>query len=193
MAGQPVTHIQDPHGSRTKILAISGSVKRRSSNSALVHAAAAHDNPGIEVHIFEHLADLPHFNPDLDGDSPPAPVVGLRALARDADAMLIASPEYAHEMPGSLKNALDWLVSSGELYGKPAALLCASPSRDRGEYAREALQHTRSGGCARSAVRHCGRHAAKRRQLSTGPGGRGSGAACATGIARGSTTRGLAQ
>lgn len=142
MAGQPVTHIQDPHCCPKKILAISGSVKRCSSNSALVRAAAAQDDPGIEVHIFEHLADLPHFNPDLDGDSPPATVVGLRNLARDADALLIASPEYAHEMPGSLKNALDWLVSSGELYGKPAALLCASPSRDRGGYAREALQRT---------------------------------------------------
>jgi chromate reductase, NAD(P)H dehydrogenase (quinone) len=55
---------------------------------------------------------------------------------------LIATPEYAHEMPGSLKNALDWLVSSGELYGKPAALLCGSPSSERGKYAREALQRT---------------------------------------------------
>lgn len=139
MAGHAVTQT---HDSPTKILAISGSVKLRSSNSALVRAAAAHDDPGIAVQIFEHLADLPHFNPDLDGDSPPTPVVGLRNLARNADALLISSPEYAHEMPGSLKNALDWLVSSGELYGKPAALLCASPSRDRGAYAREALQRT---------------------------------------------------
>jgi NAD(P)H-dependent FMN reductase len=61
-------------------------------------------------------------------------------MAGAADAILIASPEYAHEMPGSLKNALDWLVSSGELYGKPAAWLCASPSQERRAFVREALQ-----------------------------------------------------
>jgi len=137
-----MTPLQDQRCPPARILAISGSVKLRSSNSALVRAAAAHHDSGIEVYVFEHLADLPHFNPDLDGDSPPAPVAGLRSLARDAQALLIASPEYAHEMPGSLKNALDWLVSSGELYGKPAALLCASPSSERGAYAREALQRT---------------------------------------------------
>jgi len=72
----------------------------------------------------------------------PESVVALRSLARAADGLLIASPEYAHEMPGSLKNALDWLVASGELYGKTAAVLCASPSPERGKYVREALQRT---------------------------------------------------
>jgi chromate reductase, NAD(P)H dehydrogenase (quinone) len=124
------------------ILAISGSLQSHSSNSALVRAAAAQRSPDVDLRVFERLGDLPHFNPDLDGDSPPESVVALRCLARAADALLIASPEYAHEMPGSLKNALDWLVSSGELYGKPAAVLCASPSPERGIYAREALQRT---------------------------------------------------
>ena len=85
---------------------------------------------------------MPHFNPELDGDEPPATVRTLRALAGAADAILIATPEYAHEMPGSLKNALDWLVSSGELYGKPAAVLCGSPALERGTFARDALQRT---------------------------------------------------
>jgi NAD(P)H-dependent FMN reductase len=125
-----------------KVLAISGSLQLRSSNSQLIREASARELMHVDVHPFTQLAELPHFNPDLDGDSPPGSVIALRTLAREADALLIASPEYAHEMPGSLKNALDWLVSSGELYGKPAALLCASPSSQRGTFAREALQRT---------------------------------------------------
>lgn len=124
------------------ILAISGSLQSQSSNSAIVRHAAAQCGNGLEVDVFDQLADLPHFNPDLDGEDPQAAVRTLRAMAGAADAILIASPEYAHEMPGSLKNALDWLVSSGELYGKPAALLCGSPSQERGAFAREALQRT---------------------------------------------------
>jgi chromate reductase, NAD(P)H dehydrogenase (quinone) len=94
------------------------------------------------VAVFDTLADLPYFNPDLDGETPPPPVTELRASLGSADGVLIASPEYAHEMPGVLKNALDWLVRSGELYGKPVAVLCAAPSAERGHYAREALQRT---------------------------------------------------
>jgi chromate reductase len=124
------------------ILAVSGSLQSHSSNSALIRQAAACRDNGLEVHVFDRLAELPHFNPDLDGDRPPEPVAALRSLAAAADALLIATPEYAHGMPGSLKNALDWLVSSGELYGKPVALLCASPGSQRGGYARDALQRT---------------------------------------------------
>src|SRR5262249_24691634 len=97
------------------ILAISGSLQSQSSNSAFIRFAAVHHDTCIEVHVFDQIAELPHFNPELDGDEPPPAVRTLRAMAGAADAILIASPEYAHEMPGSLKNALDWLVSSGEL------------------------------------------------------------------------------
>jgi chromate reductase, NAD(P)H dehydrogenase (quinone) len=105
------------------ILAISGSLQAHSSNSVLIREAAAQQAPDVVVQIFERLGELPHFNPDLDGDFPAKPIAALRNVARAADAVLIASHEYAHEMPGLLKSALDWLVSSGELYGKPAALL----------------------------------------------------------------------
>src|SRR5947207_1905662 len=88
------------------ILAISGSLQSQSSNSGLVRHAAAHYGDGLEVQVFDQLAELPHFNPELDGEDPPAAVRTLRAMAGAADAILIASPEYAHEMPGSLKNAL---------------------------------------------------------------------------------------
>jgi len=78
-----------------------------SSNTALVRLAASLLDSRVDVSIFDALATLPYFNPDLDGDSPPSSVVELRARFGAAEALLIASPEYAHEMPGVLKNALD--------------------------------------------------------------------------------------
>jgi len=124
------------------VFAVSGSLQAASSNSALVQLAVGLSSDDLIVQPYAGLDHLPYFNPDLDGDAPPQAVVDLRQHAARADAFLIASPEYAHEMPGALKNALDWLVRSGELYGKPAALLCAAPSAERGIYARRALQQT---------------------------------------------------
>ena len=78
----------------------------------------------------QQIGELPHFRPDLDeeGMTPPQQVAELRSLVAAADAVLISCPEYAHGVPGSFKNALDWIVSSGELSRKPVALLMASPS-----------------------------------------------------------------
>jgi NAD(P)H-dependent FMN reductase/GNAT superfamily N-acetyltransferase len=108
------------------VLAISGSLRSASSNSALVQAAVQLAPPGMEVAVYGELDRLPPFNPDLDTDQPPAPVAGFRAALQASDAVLLSSPEYAHGVPGVLKNALDWLVGSGELVGKPVALLNAS-------------------------------------------------------------------
>jgi NAD(P)H-dependent FMN reductase len=90
--------------------------------------------PSVSIRIFEVLADLPHFNPDLDveGATPPAAVHDLRAQVGAADALLISSPEYAHGVPGSLKNALDWLVSAPEMVCKPIGLLNVSPRATHG-------------------------------------------------------------
>jgi NAD(P)H-dependent FMN reductase len=125
-----------------KIIAISGSLRAQSSNAALLRAAARVAAEGVEVAIYEGLGDLPHFNPDLDaeGSVPPEPVRALRELLIGADAVLISSPEYAHGVPGSFKNLLDWLVSVGELVDKPVALLNASPVG--GEYAQNAILET---------------------------------------------------
>lgn len=109
-----------------RVLAISGSLRRASSNSALVNAAAQLAPPGIEVTIYDELDRLPAFNPDLDADTPPAAVGTFRAALRASDAVLFSSPEYAHGVPGVLKNALDWVVGSGELADKPVALVNAS-------------------------------------------------------------------
>jgi NAD(P)H-dependent FMN reductase len=110
-----------------KVLGIAGSLRASSSNAALLRAAAKVAPAGVELTLYEGLATLPHFSPDLDVEPLPAPVRELRAQIAAADALFVSSPEYAHGMPGSLKNALDWLVSATEPLGKPVLLLSASP------------------------------------------------------------------
>ena len=109
-----------------RVLAISGSLRKASSNSALVSAAVRVAPVGVEVSVYGQLADVPPFNPDLDTDTAPAGVVRFRAALEACDAILICSPEYAHGVSGVLKNALDWIVSSGVLMDKPIALINAS-------------------------------------------------------------------
>ena len=121
------------------ILAISGSVRAESSNAAVLRAAAKLAPGGMNFTFYEGLDALPHFNPDLDGEgAEPLPTVAaLRAVVGAADGFVVSCPEYAHGVPGSVKNALDWLVSSGEQIGKPLILLNASPNS--GQYAQAAL------------------------------------------------------
>ncbi|HEY2156531.1 MAG TPA: NAD(P)H-dependent oxidoreductase [Isosphaeraceae bacterium] len=121
-----------------RLLAISGSLRASSSNTALLRAAALLAPEGVEVVHFDGLGDLPHFNPDLE-DAPIPAVLDFRARLREADGVLISSPEYAHGVPGVLKNALDWVVGSGELVFKPVALLNASP---RSTHAQASLTET---------------------------------------------------
>ena len=110
-----------------RILAISGSLRAASSNTAVVEAARLLAPPDVEVVIYRGLGELPHFNPDVEMGVLPPPVAELRAAVGSADALLICSPEYAHGVPGSMKNALDWLVGGPEFVGKPVALVNASP------------------------------------------------------------------
>jgi chromate reductase, NAD(P)H dehydrogenase (quinone) len=121
-----------------RLLAISGSLRAASSNTALLRAAAALAPAGVEVVLYGDLGELPHFNPDLEATEPAA-VAELRRSVRGADGLLISSPEYAHGPPGSLKNALDWLVGGSEFVGKPIALLNASP---RATHAQASLAET---------------------------------------------------
>jgi chromate reductase, NAD(P)H dehydrogenase (quinone) len=96
---------------------------------------------GVVVEAYEGLGTLPHFNPDLDreGDIALPQVADLRERVSIADGLLICSPEYAHGVPGSLKNALDWLVSSPVIIGKHVALI--NPSV-RAKHAQAALRET---------------------------------------------------
>jgi chromate reductase len=107
-------------------LAISGSLRRASSNTALIVAAARLAPGTVEISIYRGLAEIPPFNPDLEIDSAPEAVTRFRAALQACDMVLISSPEYAHGVPGVLKNALDWVVGSGELVDKPIALINAS-------------------------------------------------------------------
>jgi chromate reductase len=118
----------------TSILALSGSLRAASSNlSALKAAAGCHP----DVTVYDGLADIPLFNPDIDIAPPPAAVAKLRAALSAADGFVISTPEYAHGLPGAFKNALDWIVSSGEFTDKPVLLINASASG--GEFAQPQL------------------------------------------------------
>lgn len=119
-------------GVKKKVLAISGSTRERSSNRNLIQAIEALAEDRFTIHLYTGLADLPHFNPDLDGDIPLPRVQDFRDQVRSADGVLICTPEYAMGVPGSLKNAIDWTVSSMEFSGRPVALITASSSGQKG-------------------------------------------------------------
>jgi NAD(P)H-dependent FMN reductase len=125
-----------------RVVAISGSLRAGSSNSAMLLAAASVAPKGLDIVVYEGIGALPHFNPDLDGEgaTAPGPVAAFRALLASAEGVVISSPEYAHGVPGSLKNALDWIVSSGEFMGKPTVLINASPAG--GKHAQASLVET---------------------------------------------------
>jgi NAD(P)H-dependent FMN reductase len=120
-----------------RILAISGSLRSASSNSVLLRVAAILAPEEFQIFLYEGLGDLPHFNPDFDGDEPCASVADFRNRLREADGVLISTPEYAHGVPGVLKNALDWLVRSGEFVDKPVCIINHLP---RGEWALASLK-----------------------------------------------------
>ncbi len=115
-----------------RILGISGSLRADSHNTALLGAAAELLPPGVELELYEGLRDIPPYDQDEDdaGHHDPA-VLELRHAIDQADAVLIATPEYNHSIPGVLKNALDWVsrpVATSVLRGKPAAVVGASTS-----------------------------------------------------------------
>jgi chromate reductase, NAD(P)H dehydrogenase (quinone) len=123
-------------GMTVELLAIPGSLREASSNRTLLRAAAALAPDDVTVLLSDHLATLPHFNPDLDGPAPPAAVARWRAAVGDAGGLLLSTPEYAHGLPGALKNGLDWLVSDPALLHKPIAIWNVSA---RGSYAQASL------------------------------------------------------
>jgi chromate reductase, NAD(P)H dehydrogenase (quinone) len=110
-----------------RVLAISGSLRGASTNRAALEALARLAPEGVKVLVYGDLAKLPPFNPDDDIEDKPKPVATLLALVAASDALVIAAPEYAHGIPGALKNALDWLVASETFAGKPTALINTSP------------------------------------------------------------------
>lgn len=117
--------------SKIKVIAICGSTRKASSNLNLIKGLGRLSADIFEISIFEGLSDIPHFNPDLDFETPPTQVVDFRKRLKAADAILICTPEYAMGVPGTLKNAIDWTVSSMEFSKKPVALITASLSGEK--------------------------------------------------------------
>lgn len=117
---------------RPKILAISGSTRKSSTNLNLINAIINLFADQIDIKLFGEIAEIPHFNPDLDTDHPPQTVADFRRQLREADGILICTPEYAMGVPGTLKNAIDWTVSSCEFSHKPVALITASSVGQKG-------------------------------------------------------------
>ena len=122
------------------VLALCGSLRRASINAALLRAAAHLAAPDADVEVPHWLGRLPLFDPDLEAEPElPMPVQALHLSVANADAILIASPEYAHGVSGTIKNALDWLVSFEPFIHKPVAVINASP---RAHHADDALRET---------------------------------------------------
>ena len=124
---------------RTRIIAISGSTRKNSVNLNLINAIIELSSGKLSIKIFEGLSRIPHFNPDLDNDQPPEEVSNFRKQLNEANGILICTPEYAMGIPGTLKNAIDWTVSSMEFSHKPVALITASTA---GQKAHQSLLAT---------------------------------------------------
>ena len=120
-----------------KITGISGSLKSTSANTNILRAIAAIAPPHVIVSIYSGLDTLPHFSPEKTDNI--ITVEQLRQQIKESHAIIISTPEYAFGVPGVLKNALDWLVSSGELNEKPVAAISASPLYSGGDKALASL------------------------------------------------------
>jgi chromate reductase, NAD(P)H dehydrogenase (quinone) len=120
------------------ILAISGSTRIESTNRHLIKAIAGLMKEFFTILPYERISLLPHFNPDQIDDAG-SEVNLFRELIRKSDAILICTPEYAHGVPGSLKNAIDWTVGTGDFSGKIIMLITASSD---GKFAHSGLLET---------------------------------------------------
>jgi NAD(P)H-dependent FMN reductase len=118
--------------SQLKILGISGSLRNNSSTNVVLNEIQKMMPSEVEFEIFDNIGKLPHFD---GSEEIPATVQYFLDKIKAADGVLICTPEYAFGVPGSLKNALDWTVGTGEFDGKPTALITASLSGEKGHEA----------------------------------------------------------
>jgi chromate reductase len=126
-----------------KILAISGSLRAGSHNTALLRALAEEVPAGVEVELWEGLKGIPPYDADDDVSPGPEPVEALRTAVREADAVVIATPEYNSSVPGALKNALDWAsrpIDTNAFRNKPAAVISSSAGAFGGVWSQAELR-----------------------------------------------------
>jgi NAD(P)H-dependent FMN reductase len=121
---------------KIKILAISGSTRKHSTNEAILKVIAEMYQEVSDIHYYDAIDQLPHFNPDLDNEKVASAVKDFRKLIEEAEGVIICTPEYVFSLPGALKNALEWTVSTTVFSDKPFAFIIASA---HGEKAFEAL------------------------------------------------------
>ncbi len=114
-----------------KILAISGSTRVNSTNETILKTIASLQPERLQVEIYTRTAELPHFNPDLDNDNVAIQIKELREKISQSDGVIICTPEYVFSLPGALKNAIEWMVSTTVFSDKPAALIVASGLGDK--------------------------------------------------------------
>jgi chromate reductase len=124
-----------------RVLGISGSLQRASGNLTLLHTAIALAPSSMTIELIDGLRHLPAFDPDLASAGVPT-VEAWRLALQHSDAVLIASPEYGHSLPGALKNAIDWVIGTGEFSNKIVAITAAVPAIERGQRGLDALQQT---------------------------------------------------
>lgn len=122
---------------KKKVLAICGSTRSKSANLQILHYLKSLTGEDLEFEFYTDLDKLPHFNPDLDKDVAPSIVEELRSKIKSAHGVLICTPEYVFSLPGALKNAIEWCVSTTVFSEKPVALITASA---HGAKAHESLQ-----------------------------------------------------
>jgi len=137
-----------------KVLALSGSLRSGSHNASLLRAAAELAPAGVEVELWEGLRDMPPYDQDDDVDPAPAAVAALRDAVADADAVLIATPEYNSSVPGALKNALDWAsrpLATNAFRNKPVAVIGSSAGMFGAVWAQAELRKVLAAMCARVA------------------------------------------
>jgi NAD(P)H-dependent FMN reductase len=119
------------------LLALSGSLRAGSFNTMALRELQKHAPEGVAVTLYDGIGALPHFNPDVESTALPEIAAGFRRQVAAAEGLVIACPEYAHGIPGSFKNALDWLVGMPDFPGKPVMLVNTAP---RAFHAQEQLQ-----------------------------------------------------
>ncbi|AVQ85578.1 NAD(P)H-dependent oxidoreductase (plasmid) [Variovorax sp. PDNC026] len=147
--------LNDTTHSTTRLVAISGSIRRASNCTAVLRSLQPLLPPHVALEIVP-LDDIPIYNADLDGDTPPAPVARLKSAIAGADGLVLCSPEYNYGMPGVLKNAIDWASRPGfasPLKGKPALVMTASPGTAGGVRAQAQIRDALAATLARPLVR----------------------------------------
>jgi len=124
---------------KKKVIAICGSTRQNSTNHSLIKAIVDLSAESLDITIYNAIANLPQFNPDNDGENVADEVADFRQQVNNAEGIIICTPEYAHGVPGTLKNAIDWTISSSQFPHKPTMLITASTD---GRFGHKALLET---------------------------------------------------